>query len=127
MAEVFYRSAAEFKSEGAITITATNQPFFAYFAGQSRINAGQTFKQGTNRFDDLINALLGWGDAFMRRIKYHTPLGGNLAEQFNRDTGVPQGAADLTWSYAALLTAALARAEVDGDGEYGRHLADLSW
>jgi hypothetical protein len=30
---------------------------------------------------------------------------GALTEQFNRDTGIMQGATDLTWSYAAVLTA----------------------
>ena len=50
----------------------------------------------------------------MRTVKYYTPADGHLAEEFNRDTGVAQGAADLTWSYASVLTAAFARAEERG-------------
>lgn len=58
----------------------------------------------------MIASLQGWGDAFMRRIAFHTPSDGHLSEEFDRVTGVPVGAQDLTWSYAALLTASFARA-----------------
>lgn len=73
----------------------------------------------------MLAALQGWGDAFMRTAKYYTPAGGHLAEEINRDTGVPQGAADLTWSYASILTAALARADASGDRRYASQLAGL--
>jgi glucoamylase len=61
----------------------------------------------------------------MRTVKYYTPDDGSLAEEFNRDTGAPQGAADLTWSYASVLTAAFARAELRGENGYVRSLANL--
>ena len=64
-------------------------------------------------------------DAFMRTIKHYTPADGHLSEEFNRNTGVPQGAADLTWSYASVLTAAFARAELRGQTAYARNLANL--
>lgn len=35
----------------------------------------------------------------------YTPTDGSLTEQFNNATGSPLSAVDLTWSYAALLTA----------------------
>ena len=58
----------------------------------------------------MVNALNGWGDAFIRTVSYYTPANGHLTEEINRDTGVPQGAIDLTWSYASVVTAGAARA-----------------
>jgi hypothetical protein len=42
----------------------------------------------------------------------YTPSSGALAEQYNRADGTPLSAVDLTWSYAAFLTAYNARANV---------------
>lgn len=39
---------------------------------------------------------------FLARVKEHTNL--SLSEQLDPATGAPQGAADLTWSYAAVLS-----------------------
>lgn len=44
------------------------------------------------------------------------PSGGGLAEQYSRSNGVPVSAVDLTWSYAAALTAFGARAGVMSPG-----------
>lgn len=151
MAEFMYRAALGFKKAGSITITATSEPFWSYFAPQvpthSQIDNAKsvpfwwfiatpeqndsvrlhliTYDSDSIEFSILIAALEGWGDAFLRTVKYYTPEDGRLAEEFNRDTGAPQGAADLTWSYASLLTAAFARAEAMGDAGYVEQLAAL--
>lgn len=49
------------------------------------------------------------GDAFMARALAHAGRDGRMAEQINRDSGAQQGAANLTWSYAAHVSAALRR------------------
>jgi glucoamylase len=46
-----------------------------------------------------------------KKEKY-TPTDGSLAEQFQRDSGAPLSASGLTWSYAALMTAANRRGSV---------------
>ena len=51
------------------------------------------------------------GDAFLKRLQYHSNPDGSLSEQINQDTGFMQGARDLTWSYASFLTALFAREE----------------
>lgn len=48
-------------------------------------------------------------DAFMTRALAHAASDGRMAEQLNRRTGFQQGAENLTWSYAAHVSAALAR------------------
>lgn len=125
MAELFYRAAASYNTSGSIAVTNTSLPFWTYFAPSANATAGSTYSSSSATYGSLIDSLVGWADAFVRRIKYHTPAGGHLSEEFNRNTGVAQGAADLTWSYASLLTTAFARAELMGDTSYIPALADM--
>ncbi len=50
------------------------------------------------------------GDGYMEAARAHIPVGGDMAEQFDQRTGAPSSARHLAWSYAAFITAALARA-----------------
>jgi glucoamylase len=45
------------------------------------------------------------GDAILARARQFIPESGELPEQFDRDTGAALSARDLSWSYAAFLTA----------------------
>jgi glucoamylase len=49
------------------------------------------------------------GDKYMARAKFHADQEGRMAEQINRFSGYMLSAHDLTWSYAAFLTAYEAR------------------
>ncbi len=49
------------------------------------------------------------GDAFLNTVRAFTPPSGDLAEQFDQKTGAQSSARDLTWSYAAFISAAAAR------------------
>jgi len=49
------------------------------------------------------------GDAFLATVRAFTPDSGDLAEQFDQQSGVQTSARDLTWSYAAFISAAVAR------------------
>ena len=124
-AQYMYASSAEYALAGSISVTNTSLPFWAYFAPKANLHAGQTYAQNSKQFRAATNALNGWGDAFFRTINFYTPSGGHLAEEINRDNGDPQGAADLTWSYASVLTAAFARAKVSGPTSYVSDLANL--
>ena len=125
MAELFYRAAASYNTSGVIEVTNTSLPFWNYFAPSANATAGSAYSSPSATYSSLIGSLEGWADAFVRRIKYHTPAGGHLSEEFNRNTGVAQGAADLTWSYASLLTTAFARAELRGETSYIPTLANM--
>ena len=48
-------------------------------------------------------------DQFVSRVQYHSNGDGSLSEQMNRETGYMTSARDLTWNYAAVLTAFWAR------------------
>lgn len=49
------------------------------------------------------------GDAFLETVRAFTPPSGDLAEQFDQRTGAQSSARDLTWSYAAFISATAAR------------------
>jgi glucoamylase len=126
MAQYLYSAALEFKSAGTFSVNNITAPFFAYYAPNSILQSATTYTSNTTEFKSVINSLSGWGDAYIRRIKYHTPASRNLAEEFNRNTGFAQGAADLTWSYASLLSAAFVRADLSGDVTYVEDMANLA-
>ena len=55
------------------------------------------------------DALLARGDAILAAVRGHIPASGELSEQFDQTTGAQTSAKNLTWSYAAFLTAWNAR------------------
>lgn len=61
-------------------------------------------------FAQIMDAVTAYADSFVAIAEKYTPTNGSLSEQFNRDTGVPLSAYDLTWSYAAFVTMAQRRA-----------------
>lgn len=124
--QLMYSAANDFSNAGSITVTSISKPFWDYFAPEVGLSVGTYSKQG-GHLQKAVKALEGWGDAFTRTVKYYTPADGSLTEEYNRDTGKPQGAADLTWSYASLLTAAFARSELQGGPNYVTKLANLGF
>ena len=48
-------------------------------------------------------------DSIMRAVRTFTPASGALPEQLDRQSGAPASARNLTWSYAAFITAYYAR------------------
>lgn len=60
---------------------------------------------------DMKRQWMDRGDSYIARVKRHAHEDGSLNEQFHREHGYMHSVEDLTWSYAALLTAARARKE----------------
>ena len=54
-------------------------------------------------------AFLQRGDAFLETVRAFTPPSGDLAEQFDRNTGEQTSAKHLAWSYAGFISAVAAR------------------
>ena len=54
-------------------------------------------------------ALIERGDAVLTRVRSFIPESGHLTEQFDQKTGAQTSAKDLSWSYAAFITAWQAR------------------
>lgn len=104
--------------QGAVKISETNLPFFRRACervGDDRVKleVGQTLHGESRAGERLARALLESGDAFMRRIWQHAPKDGTLGEQFDRHDGSLIQAVNMTWTYAAFLSACRARGRVN--------------
>ncbi len=71
---------------------------------------GSNFKIKGRKLDTL--SLLETGDQFVERVRFHSPADGSLNEQMDRNTGYMTSVENLTWNYAAILTAFSARQAV---------------
>lgn len=108
-AEFHYRLARIYTDSGFIQLTPRNLAFFRGLEAPLRIRAHERIERADPRFAALTQKLRARGDAYLARLRFHTGADGSLSEQMNRDNGYMQGAPDLTWSYAAFLTAVWAR------------------
>ncbi|KAF8176989.1 glucoamylase [Pholiota molesta] len=106
VAEQLYDSLIVWKQQGSLTVTSTSLAFFQQFS--SSVTAG-TYTSTSSTFTTLINAIQTFADGFLAINARYTPSNGGLAEQFDKNTGAPLSAVDLTWSYASALTAFAAR------------------
>ena len=100
LADLYYRLAAHAAAAGAVTIDALSAPFFA----QVGIDA-------TTVSADAVTALSGAADRMLNAILFHSDYL-QLSEQFDGTTGYEKSVANLTWSYAAFLSAARSRSAV---------------
>lgn len=105
MAETFYLAATEFAADGTIMVDDTNLNFFQKVSPSIIPNTSYT---GSNS-SDLVSSIRLYADQFLALEQQHVGQNFSMAEEFNRTTGAQQGARDLTWSYAAFVTAARAR------------------
>jgi len=106
VAEQLYDALIVWKQQGSITVTSTSLAFFTQFS--SSITAG-TYTSSTTTFTSLIDNIQSFADGFLAINAKYTPSNGGLSEQFDKNTGAPLSAADLTWSYASALTVIAAR------------------
>ncbi|KAJ3169060.1 glycoside hydrolase 15 protein [Irineochytrium annulatum] len=111
--ELYYKTATIYIEAGKVTVSSTNLPFFtgARPAGLavSGISAGQTYNAGSTQFNDIVGNLQALADTYARSVKIWAGPNFQLNEQFSRETGKPTGVNDLTWSYASLISASIAR------------------
>ncbi|WVQ79388.1 hypothetical protein IAT38_001485 [Cryptococcus sp. DSM 104549] len=111
VAHVFYLARQELLQAGLIRVTPLSAPFWTAVLGDGSVDKnGVTWDRGTagGQFERALKRLGEVGDGFMSVGKKHSG-DGRLREQFDRDTGKPRGARDLTWSYSSFLDAAIAR------------------
>lgn len=108
-AEVLYDSLIVWKAQGYIQVTSTSLAFFKDL--DSSITAG-TYASGSSTYTTLYNAVSTYADGYVNIVATYAAANGSLSEQFDKATGNPLSAYDLTWSYAAFLSAAARRAGV---------------
>jgi glucoamylase len=108
-AEQLYDALYTWKRQGSITVTSVSLAFFRDL--DSSITAG-TYPSASSTYTTLYNAVSAYADGYMNVIATYAQSNGSLSEQFSKSNGAPLSAYDLTWSYAAFLTAAARRAGV---------------
>ncbi|GMF75551.1 unnamed protein product [Aspergillus oryzae] len=88
--------------QGQVNVTETSLPFFKDLS--SNVTTG-SYAKSSSAYESLTSAVKTYADGFISVVQEYTPDGGALAEQYSRDQGTPVSASDLTWSYAAFLSA----------------------
>ncbi|KAJ3388767.1 glycoside hydrolase 15 protein [Entophlyctis sp. JEL0112] len=113
-AEVAYRAAIAYTKAGCLSVDSHNIQLFngAAPAGLGLSVSTGTYQANSTTFNAIVAGLETYGDKQIRRVQWHGASGYHLNEQYNRNTGLPQGVTDLTWSYSAMLTAYFAREEL---------------
>ncbi|KAF7157637.1 hypothetical protein CNMCM5623_002011 [Aspergillus felis] len=101
-AEQLYGALYQWQKQGYLTVTQTSLAFFRDFS--STVKPG-TYKSNDPTYKSLTEYIRTYADNFILLVETYTPGNGSLAEQYDRNTGVPLSANDLTWSFAAFLSA----------------------
>jgi glucoamylase len=99
-AEFYFRLAQALRGGALMPVTAENLKF------RQRLRATEPVAGAS-----LVPLVMERGDSFLRMVQSVTPASGELSEQFDRTTGVQTSAKQLSWSYAAFITAAAARTQ----------------
>ncbi|EIW59392.1 glucoamylase G2 [Trametes versicolor FP-101664 SS1] len=107
VSEQLYDALIVWDKLGSLNVTAVSLPFFQQFS--SSVVVG-TYPSSSATYTTLTTAIRTFADGFIAVNAKYTPADGGLAEQYGRASGAPVSAVDLTWSYAATLTAFHARA-----------------
>lgn len=108
-AEQLYDALYTWNEQGYITVTAISLAFFRDLVPS--IIAG-TYSSSTSTYSTLYTSVKTYADGYLNIVATYAQSNGSLSEQFSRSNGTPLSAYDLTWSYAAFLTAAARRAGV---------------
>jgi glucoamylase len=108
-AEQAYRTHNLMSSASSLAINDLNAAFYnealTCAGSATSVSSGNTIVSSDARFTSIIDGLKEMGDRYVRQIRKHGAADGSLSEQIKKDSGYMTGAVDLTWSYAALLTA----------------------
>jgi len=102
VAEQLYDALLTWDGIGAITVTPMSKVFFEQFSSDIALG---TYRSDSSTYVQLSDAIRAYADGFVEIVARHTPPDGRFAEQFDKKSGKPTSAVDLTWSYAAALTA----------------------
>lgn len=123
VAEQLYDALYVWQTKGSITVTSTSLAFFKALVPS--VTAG-TYASGSEDYTTIYNAVFLYADGFVDKVSQYAYSNGSLAEQYDRNTGAPLSARDLTWSYASFLTAVARRAGVVPAGWAGSNPAATS-
>ncbi|KAL7748425.1 hypothetical protein RI367_006117 [Sorochytrium milnesiophthora] len=109
LAETYYVAYAQAAQQGSFPVTATSLAFVNSLPGV-QVSSPSVYPASSAEFAAILKGLSWEADSFFARVRLHAGTSGELDEQFDRNSGFQLSAKELTWSHAAMLTAARARA-----------------
>ncbi|KAK0634696.1 glucan 1, 4-alpha-glucosidase [Bombardia bombarda] len=105
--EQLYDSLIVWKQQGSVTVTSVSLAFFKDLVPSIAVG---TYASGSSTYTSILSAVQTYADGYVNIVATRAQSNGGMPEQFDRNSGSPLSAADLTWSYAAFLSAAARRA-----------------
>jgi glucoamylase len=104
LARFYYQCLLDLTASPSIVISGGMAQFF----DQIGFNHTGPISKSSQRYKDLIGALLTAGDKLMRAVVYHSDYL-ELSEQNDRDSGMCTSVRSLTWSYSSFIAASRTR------------------
>ncbi|RAL14878.1 putative glucan 1,4-alpha-glucosidase [Aspergillus homomorphus CBS 101889] len=108
-AEQLYDAIYQWNRIGSITIDSTSLAFFKDIYSSAAVG---TYSSSSSAFSSIVSAVKTYADGYVSVVQSHAMTNGSLAEQYDKNHGTQLSARDLTWSYAAVLTANMRRNSV---------------
>ncbi|KAJ5131642.1 hypothetical protein N7448_005800 [Penicillium atrosanguineum] len=105
-AELLYDALYQWNKLGSLTI---NSVSLAFFQDMYSSAATGTYSSSSATYSTIVSAVKTYADGYMSLVEEYAMTNGSMSEQFSKTNGSPLSARDLTWSYAALLTANMRR------------------
>ncbi|GAM41977.1 hypothetical protein TCE0_043f15539 [Talaromyces pinophilus] len=101
-AEVLYDALYQWDKIGSITIDSTSLAFFKDVYSSAAVG---NYSSSSTAYSSIVSAVKTYADGYLSIAETYAPTNLTLSEQFDKSTGVSISAANLTWSYAAFLSA----------------------
>ncbi|KAJ5937058.1 glucan 1-4-alpha-glucosidase [Penicillium verhagenii] len=101
-AELLYDALYQWNNIGSLTIDSTSLAFFTDLYSSA---ATGTYSSSSATYSSIVSAVKTYADGYVAIVETWASSNGSMSEQFSKTTGAQLSARDLTWSYAALLTA----------------------
>ncbi|CAI7572911.1 hypothetical protein N7533_011445 [Penicillium manginii] len=101
-AELLYDALYQWNKAGSLTISSVSLSFFTDVYSSA---ATGTYSSSSATYSSIVSAVKTYADGYMSIAEQYAYSNGSMSEQFSKSDGTPESARDLTWSYAALLTA----------------------
>ncbi|KAL9113705.1 MAG: hypothetical protein Q9227_002150 [Pyrenula ochraceoflavens] len=106
-AEQLYKAIYQWDATGSVVVHQVSQAFFNDLLPGIKVG---TYEKSSETFKQVTDAVKVYADGFADLVQAHEHQNGSLSEQFSQENGTAISARDLTWSYAAFNTMAMARA-----------------
>lgn len=106
VAEQLYNAVQQWNKISKVTVTELDIAFWKDVYSNAKVGS---YQKDNEEFKKLVDGVLNFADGFVKIALKYTPSSGALSEQFSRQNGSQVSARDLTWSYAAFITARAAR------------------